>query len=87
MKTKKEIEKELEVRKERIKQIRTFGSESEVSYERGYINCLSWILENFKNLEVSNDGIVWKLTTESPNDVNYDEGCKKAIKWALDLKN
>ena len=77
-----EIEKELEVREKRIRQIRTFGTKSEVNYERGYIACLKWVLGNFKQLKASKDVIVWKLSTETPNDVNYDEGCKKAMKWA-----
>ena len=55
MKTKKEIENEMEVRMERIKQIWTFGDKGEVDYERGYIDCLQWILENFKELKVSHD--------------------------------
>ena len=45
MKTKKEIEKELEIRKERIRWTGIFKSQREFDYERGYIDALKWVLE------------------------------------------
>jgi len=84
MKTKKEIEKELEIRKERIKQIWTFGSIGEVNYERGYIDRLRWVLENFKVLKANDCKIIWKHVLDSPKDLDFDRGCKEAIRWVLD---
>ena len=84
MKTKKEIENEIEVRMERIKQIWTFGDKSEFDYERGYIDCLRLILENFKELKVSHDPIFWRRTFGCSNGVDFDEGCKEATRWALE---
>lgn len=85
MTTKKEIENEIEVRMERIKLIWTFGDKSEFDYERGYIDCLRWILENFKELKVNHDPIFWRRTFGCSNGVDFDEGCKEATRWALEL--
>jgi hypothetical protein len=44
MKTKKEIEGELEVRNERIWLTWVFKKPMEFDYERGYIDALKWVL-------------------------------------------
>lgn len=76
-----QIKKELEMRSERIKQIRTFGSEEETSYEEGYINHLKWVLKNLEELETDKSKLILERIFDASNDANFNRGRRDAFEW------
>lgn len=83
MKTRKQIEEELETLNERIKQTRIFRSEDEIDYEEGYINCLEWVLKNLEELKIDRSKFAWKRISDSPHSMKWDRGCRDAFEWAM----
>ena len=79
MKTRSEIERELRIRIERIKMVHTFGDDKEVDYERGYVHCLEWALENFNRL--NQRAVLLKQMFQPLANVDQDEGFRAAWRW------
>ena len=79
MKTRSEIERELEMRIERIKMVHTFGNDNEVDYERGYIHFLEWVLKNFNRL--NQKAFVLKQLFQPLSSANQQEGFRAAWRW------
>ncbi len=86
MKTRNEIQRELEDRKQRIKMISTFGDGKEVDYERGYVHCLEWTLRNYNQLSRTTRAgaradILYEQLLQSSGNLDQDEGVKAAWSW------